>query len=198
MNLKMKKLVLTVLMCLVALSSYSCARNDEPATLESGKTDVPANEKRILVAYFSWGGTTKRLAEEIASLTGGDLFSIEIVTPYPTEYTPYTEVAKEEVDKGIRPPLKSVVRNMDDYDIVFVGCPVWWHTAPMVIWSFLESKEYNFKGKIIVPFCTYAATYRDETLTKIVELTPGSEHLEGFGSTGSTEGVKDWLKKIIK
>ena len=76
MNLKMKKLVLTVLMCLVALSSYSCARNDEPATLESGKTDVPANEKRILVAYFSWGGTTKRLAEEIASLTGGDLFSI--------------------------------------------------------------------------------------------------------------------------
>lgn len=184
----MRKLVLIMMMCLAALSSYSCAQSDKPVTQVSGK--------KILVAYFSWGGTTKRLAEEIASLTGGDLFSIETVTPYPTDYTPCTEVAKEELEKGIRPPLKDVVKNMDDYDIVFVGCPVWWHTAPMAIWSFLESKEYNLKGKIIVPFCTYAATYRDETLAKIVELTPDSEHLKGFGSTGSTSGAKGWLKEI--
>ena len=166
----MRKLVLIMMMCLAALSSYSCAQSDEPVTQVSGK--------KILVAYFSWGGT------------------IETVTPYPTDYTPCTEVAKEELEKGIRPPLKDVVKNMDDYDIVFVGCPVWWHTAPMAIWSFLESKEYNLKGKIIVPFCTYAATYRDETLAKIVELTPDSEHLKGFGSTGSTSGAKGWLKEI--
>lgn len=91
----MRKLVLIMMMCLAALSSYSCAQSDEPVTQVSGK--------KILVAYFSWGGTTKRLAEEIASLTGGDLFSIEIVTPYPTDYTPCTEVAKEELEKGIRP-----------------------------------------------------------------------------------------------
>lgn len=60
---------------------------------------------------------------------------------------------------------------MDSYDIVFIGCPVWWHTAPMIINTFTES--YDFKGKTVVPFCTYASTYRDETLQKIVTLTPG-------------------------
>ncbi len=80
---------------------------------------------------------------------------------------------------------------------VFVGCPVWWHTAPMAIWSFLESTEYDFSDKIIVPFCTYASTYREETLAKIVELTPDSKHLQGFGTTGrNTGGVENWLRTI--
>lgn len=153
--------------------------------------------KKILIAYFSWGGNTQHVAEYIAALTGGTLYRIETVKPYPSEYKPCTEVAKVEVDEGIRPALKGTVGNLDQYDTVFVGCPVWWHTAPMALWSFLENDAYDFKGKTIVPFCTYDATYRDETLAKIVELTPDSRHLKGFGAVGrNTNGVQAWLKEI--
>lgn len=152
---------------------------------------------KILIAYFSWSGNTQHLAEEIANMTGGMLFRIETADPYPTDYNECTEVAREELDNGVRPELSSTVDNFDDYDVVFVGCPVWWHTAPMAVWSFLENSEYDFSDRIIIPFCTYASTYREETLAKIVELTPGSVHLQGFGTTGrNTSGVESWLRNI--
>ena len=150
--------------------------------------------KKILIAYFSWGGTTQKVAENIQRLTGGDLFRIEPATPYPTEYTPCTEVARKERDENARPAMVGDVNKMDDYDIVFIGCPVWWHTAPMIISTFAE--RYQFKGKTVIPFCTYAATYRDETLKKIVDLTPDAEHLEGYGTTGDTKELKAWLDRI--
>lgn len=192
----MKQLFLMALMSFMAFSATACTNNDKSAALEGDENNITVGERKTLVVYFSWGGTTKRVAEEIVSITGADIFRIDPVTPYPTEYTPCTEVAKAETEKGIRPKIKDTVKNLDQYDTIFVGCPVWWHTAPMIIWSFLEDTNYNFKDKTIIPFCTYAATYRDETLTKIVELTPQSTHLTGFGSTGGTSGVKSWLQQI--
>lgn len=83
----------------------------------------------------------------------------------------------------------------DSYDVVFIGCPVWWHEAPMIIHTFCEN--YDFKGKTVVPFCTYASTYRDETLAKIVEITPDARHPEGFGvRSRSTAGITEWLDRI--
>lgn len=150
---------------------------------------------RVLIVYFSWSGNTQRVAQEIQRITGGDLFRIEPVTPYPTDYTECTEVALAERDNDARPAIASTVENWNDYDIVFIGCPVWWHTAPMIINTFTES--YDFKGKTVVPFCTYASTYRDETLQKIVDLTPDAAHLTGFGArSGSTSGVQSWLDTI--
>lgn len=196
----MKRLFLMALMCLVTFSASACTKKNESGISKGDENNIPVGKRKTLVVYFSWGGTTKRVADEIVSLTGADIFRIEPVMPYPTEYTPCTEVAKAETDNGIRPKIKGSVENLDEYDTIFVGCPVWWHTAPMIMWSFLEDTNYNFNGKTIIPFCTYAATYRDETLAKIVELTPESPHLAGFGSTGSTSGVKSWLQqiKIIK
>lgn len=153
------------------------------------------NGNRILIAYFSWSGNTQRVSEEIQRITGGDLFRIEPVTPYPTDYTECTEVALAERDNDARPAIASTVENWSDYDIVFIGCPVWWHTAPMIISTFTES--YDFNGKTVIPFCTYASTYRDETLQKIVDLTPDATHLTGFGSrSGSTDGIQAWLDTI--
>lgn len=166
---------------------------DEPEN-PGEEPEEPVGDGKILVAYFSWGGTTQRVAEEIVRQTGADVFRIEPVVPYPTEYTPCTEVALEERDNDARPAIKATVENWEDYDVVFIGCPVWWHTAPMIISTFAES--YDFAGKTVIPFCTYAATYRDETLQKIVDLTPSAEHLTGFGSTGSTSGVENWLRGI--
>lgn len=172
---------------------------DNPSNPEApDNPDTPEESCNILIAYFSWGGTTARMAEQIATQTGGTLFRIDPVTPYPTDYTACTEVALEERDSDARPAISGMVENIEDYDIVFIGCPVWWHTAPMIISTFAES--YDFKGKTVIPFCTYASTYRDETLAKIVELTPDSEHLTGLGCTSSglnnTATVTEWLQDI--
>lgn len=154
-----------------------------------------ANPGKILVAYFSWGGNTETVARHIAEQTQGDLFEIEPAVPYPAEYTPCTEVALKERDNNARPAIRNKVENWDDYEVVFIGCPVWWHEAPMIIHTFAES--YDFQGKTVVPFCTYASTYRDETLAKIAEITPAARHLEGFGARSrNTAGVTEWLDRI--
>ena len=135
------------------------------------------------------------MAQQIVTLTGADLFRIEPATPYPEDYTECTEVALEERDTDARPAIKEEVENWSGYDTVFIGCPVWWHTAPMIICTFAES--YDFAGKTVVPFCTYASTYRDETLARIVELTPEAKHLKGFGAVDrNTDGIREWLERI--
>lgn len=193
----MKKIFSLFISAIVSISLIACG-NDEPELEIPGgdNAEVPENSK-ILVAYFSWGGTTRRMAQQIAEQTGGTLFEIEPVVPYPAEYTPCTEVALEERDSDARPAIKNTVEDMESYDIVFIGCPVWWHTAPMIISTFTES--YDLKGKIVVPFCTYASTYRDETLRKIVDLTPESTHLAGLGLTSgsvNSSNIATWLKNI--
>ena len=189
----MRKIMTLLTMLMLVITSCSAAENDETKLGSEGNGEL-FNGKKVLVAYFSWGGTTRRMAEAIRETTGGDIFEIVPVVAYPTQYTPCTEVALEERDNDARPAIKDKVADWDKYDIIFIGCPVWWHTAPMIISTFAES--YDFTGKTVVPFCTYAATYRDETLAKIVELTPSAEHLEGLGTTGSTSGVKAWIEEI--
>ncbi len=165
------------------------------ALLLMGGTALYAQGKKTLVAYFSWSGNTQYVAEQIAKQTGGTLFRIEPAKPYPTEYKPCTEVAKKEKEDNARPAIKNKVEDWDSYDTVFIGCPVWWWTAPMIINTFAES--YDFKGKTVIPFCTYASTYRDETLAKIVELTPDAKHLKGYGAVSrNTKGLTEWLQEI--
>ena len=200
----MKKYLIYLMMAAAVMAFGACSPEDEnePQTPEIENPEKPDDggedtNGKILVAYFSWGGTTQRMAQEIVRQTGADLFRIEPVVPYPTEYTPCTEVAREEKDNNARPAIVSKVENWADYDTVFIGCPVWWWTTPMIICTFAES--YDFKGKTVVPFCTYAATYRDETLARIVELTPDAEHLTGEGLTSgriNEQNISSWLKEI--
>lgn len=155
---------------------------------------------RILVTYFSWSGSTKALAEEIQRQTHADIYCIEPLVPYTDDYqTLAYQISNKEKADNARPALKDTLRTMGDYDIIFVGCPVWWFDAPMIIHSFLECKDYDFSGKTIIPFCTYAtATY--ETLNDIINATPNSTHLEGLGTRGSlsynAQTIKSWLDRI--
>lgn len=216
----MKKYLIFLMMAAAVMTFGACSPEDEdePQTPETenpenpddggedtpdapeqpgDNPDTPGGNGKILVAYFSWGGTTQRMAQEIVRQTGADLFRIEPVVPYPTEYTPCTEVAREEKDNNARPAIVSKVENWADYDTVFLGCPIWWWTTPMIICTFAES--YDFKGKTVVPFCTYASTYRDETLARIVELTPDADHLTGEGLTSgriNEQNISSWLKEI--
>ena len=206
----MKKYFVYLMMAFAVTAFASCTGDGYGSDGADGQPENPENpnpsdtlsgESNILVAYFSWSGNTERMAEQIVSLTGADLFSIEPFTPYPEDYTACTEVALAERDSDARPAI-SLTIDADiwaTYDTVFIGCPVWWHTAPMIINTFTES--YDFTGKTVVPFCTYASTNRNETLARIVELTPEAEaHLDGLGLTGGRlndeSNVSDWLRGI--
>lgn len=221
----MKKYLIYLMMAAAIMTFGACSPEDEndPETPEIETPDTPDNpddpdnpgdnpdvpdnpgenpgtpgtDSKILVAYFSWGGTTQRMAQEIVRQTGAELFRIEPVVPYPTDYTECTEVAQEEKNNNARPAIAAEVENWEQYDTVFIGCPVWWWTTPMIICTFAES--YDFEGKTVVPFCTYASTYRDETLARIVELTPDADHLTGEGLTGgriNADNIRTWLLGI--
>ena len=157
-------------------------------------------DKKILVTYFSWGGNTQALAEEIQRQTNADIYRIDPLVPYTDDYqTLAYQISNKEKEENARPALKDTLATLNNYDIIFVGCPVWWFDAPMIIHSFLECKDYDFSGKTIVPFCTYAtATY--ETLNDIINATPDSDHLEGLGIRGSSsynqQTIKSWLDRI--
>lgn len=161
-------------------------------------TSSTDNSPGILIAYFSYSGNTRELAKYIQEFTDGDLFEILPLHDYPKEYIPCTELARKEKENHILPALKTDVVNLKDYSIVFVGCPSWWHTAPMAVFSFLERND--FSGKTVIPFCTHEST-EDGAFAAIERLTPFSNHLKGFDAfgndvDGSLPAIKTWLREI--
>ena len=153
-------------------------------------------KSKMLVVYFSWSGTTEKAAQMIAKSTGADLFRIEPTEDYPTSYKALTDIVKKELADGKIRTVKSAP-DFAKYDTVFVGVPVWCHTAPTLMTHFLEAHVDNIKGKTVIPFCTYYSTYRDETLATLIDATPTAQHKEGYGTTNPKQGDIDaWLKKI--
>ena len=122
-------------------------------------------DKNILVAYFSCSGFTKKLAEVLNQKVNGDLFEIEPITPYTDEDLDWTKddsrSTLEMKDPANRPPVKNKVENMDQYELIFVGFPIWWGKAPTIVNTFLES--YDLKDKIVIPFATYHSSGVGET-----------------------------------
>nr|WP_286174774.1 flavodoxin [Harryflintia acetispora] len=146
-----------------------------------------------MIAYFSKTGTTEAVAQQIQGLVGGDLVKIETATPYPEDYTETTEVAKKESEDDARPPLSTSVSNMDEYDTIYIGYPIWWHTAPMAVYTFLES--YDLSGKTVIPFCTSGGSEIDESMAAINALCASATVLEGLTANDSDD-VQPWLTKI--
>ncbi len=199
---------MTIIITVIAAVSFlSCTGEDKPGagnivnpeTPESPETpsepETLGTDSNVLVAYFSWSGNTETVAKRIADLTEADIYRIEPATPYTTDYQTlaYT-VARQELDNNARPELKDKNANIAAYDCIFIGCPVWWGEAPMIMHTFGEA--YDFSGKTVIPFCTYA-TSRGTTIDKLNGLTPGAAHLTGFGTSGrNTNGIEEWLKTI--
>lgn len=135
----------------------------------SGNNTGSAASDKILVAYFSWSGTSQKQAEAVAAQTGGELYRIERETPYSTDYNTvaYGE-AKDEADANARPPLKDPLSSVSDYNKIVLCYPIWWHTAPMVVGTFLE--RYDWSGKTIYPIsqsASMSASQYEESLTFI-------------------------------
>ena len=163
----------------------------------SENVSVVPQAGKVLIAYFSWGGNTRGIAQEIEKQTGADVFEISPVHPYSTSYNTVLMEAQEDQHRQARPELSGHVENMADYDTVLLGYPNWWASIPMPIASFLE--EYDFAGKRIVPFCSHGGGRFGQSLTAIAKLAPEADLGEGLSvhySGGSTlsEDVAAWLE----
>ncbi|BBA51396.1 flavodoxin [Fusobacterium varium] len=156
-------------------------------------------ENNILVIYFSRTGTTKKVAEQIQKEINGDIFEIEIVNLYPEEYRATTDQAKKELAEGYLPPLKSKAENLDEYDTIFLGYPIWWGTMPMPVFSFLN--ENNLSGKKIIPFATHQGSGLGRSISDLTKAVPdGNVEKEGKAVRGSISEseIKEWLEKVLK
>ncbi len=156
-------------------------------------------ENNILVAYFSHSGNTRVIATQIRESIGSDIFEIMAVDPYPSDYDVVVEQARKELRKEYRPKLKTKVENMESYNVVFVGYPIWWGTIPMPVATFLS--EYDFSGKTIIPFCTHGGSGLGRSVTDIKELCPQSTILDGIAVRGrdvrnAQNKVSEWLREL--
>ena len=150
----------------------------------------------ILIAYFSWGGNTRGIAQEIQRQTEAELFEIELVTPYSTDYNTVLDQAQRDQNAQARPELSVHVEDMDQYDTIILGYPNWWASIPMPIASFLE--EYDFSGKTIIPFCSHGGGRFGQSLTAITKLVPDAVLGEGLaisysGGSSLADDVAEWL-----
>lgn len=158
---------------------------------------------KILIAYFTWAentvvddpsavdvdattsasvlapGHVAQMAAWIQAKTGGDLFSIITVDPYSSDYDECLDRAADEKADNARPVLSSSVRNMDEYDVVFLGYPDWWATCPMAVFTFLDS--YDFTGKTVIPFCAHGTSGLASSVRDIRTALPNVTVLDAVG-----------------
>ncbi len=147
----MKKLFLLISAAMSLLAFVACSKDDvEEGVVTNPETpanpEIPSDSSQILVAYFSWSGNTEAVAKRISELTGGMLYEIQPATPYTTDYQTlaYT-VARTELDTDARPALNETDADFSNYQYVFLGCPVWWGTAPMMYVFVL--RDVQFRGQ---------------------------------------------------
>ena len=227
----MKKLLMTLCCLLGTLSLMSCGGNepeeimpDNPNT-ENGNngndngdpddgngTETPQHDK-ILIVYFSragenWNvgyvdrGNTAVMGDYIKDLTGGDVFEIEPEIPYPTDYQEVLQVSNHEAETNARPAIKNKLENLDQYDVVFIGSPIWRGNPPMIMRTFYEA-YHGLADKTLVAFGTHGGSGISSCPRLIREYFPNAVQLESYGISGerirdeqSKENVRAWLQRI--
>lgn len=169
----------------------------------SNYDNAEQNETKILIAYFSCTGTTEQVAKHIENNLQADLYEITPEIPYTSADLNYsdssTRATKEQRDESARPAISGTVESMSDYDIVFLGYPIWWGQAPKVIYTFLES--YDFSGKTIIPFCTSHSSGIGSSDTELHSLCSDStKWVQGkrFGGNASESEVVQWVNGLEK
>lgn len=157
--------------------------------------------KKVLVAVFSASGVTKRVGEEISKISGGDFFEIVPKDIYTSDDLNWmnkrSRSSVEMNDPSARPEIANNVSDMDSYDVVIVGFPIWWGVAPRIIETFLES--YDFSGKTIIPFCTSGGSGVGRSDTALHKNVAGDVKWgKGVQINRPDETkIKKWLEKIL-
>ena len=178
---------------LIGLAKMSRSASDNGNSLPNvtGKA-VGVTGKKVLVAYFSWGGNTREVAKLIHGKTGGDLFEIRKETPYPKEYKPATEIGKKEREQNLRPKLAGPLPDLKQYDVILLGYPIWWYIEPMPVKTFVEAQDLS--GKIILPFATSGGSSIDASVEDLRQTLPKAQVKDGL-LANMTGRIDPWLKE---
>lgn len=156
---------------------------------------------KALVAYFSASGVTEKVAKRLAKEIKADLFEIKPEVPYTSEDLNWgnskSRSSVEMNDKNFRPAISSQVKDMGQYDVVFVGFPVWWYREPSIIDTFMES--YDFSGKTIVPFATSGGSGIGDSGKNMQALAPAAKVAAGkkFASDASGKTLAGWASEWL-
>ena len=155
--------------------------------------------KKVLVAYFSASGVTEGVAKQLAEVMGGDLHKIQPEQPYTDADLDWRDKQSrssvEMKDKNSRPAITNKLANMQDYDVVYVGFPIWWYTAPTIINTFMEA--YDFKGKTVIPFATSGGSSIKKACEDLNAAYPDVNWKEGkLLNRASKQELETWIKGL--
>lgn len=220
----MRNMILTIGVLVLSVGTALFFPNDgkaETSGISLSQVSPASAEKggKVLVTYFTWPepdgvdassgasriikdgklyGNTEYVARMIAEATGGDLFAIETEKKYPSPHKPLIDEAKREQEANERPRLTTHIKNLKDYDVIFVGYPNWWYDMPMAIYSFFD--EYDFSGKTVIPFVTHGGSRFSQSVETIRGLEKQAEVIEGPSIPGrsagdSRESIQTWLQR---
>lgn len=202
---KLVSLILTVIMVFLLAACHSDSDVTSENYENSAESEISSEKKetegvnKMLVAYFSATGTTKQVAESAAEILEADLYEIVPEVPYTEEDLQYYSggrADKEQNDSSVRPAISGSIENMEQYDTILLGYPIWHGQAPRIISTFLES--YDFSGKTILPFCTSHSSEIGSSDTNLHPLATNAQWLEGrrFAAETSKERVEAWLEEM--
>ena len=174
--------------------------DDTEETEPAPDTDTESEGTKVLVVYFSATNTTEGVAEHIANGLNADIYEIVPEDPYTDADLNYNDnnsrTTIEMNDPNARPAISGSVENMEQYDIIFVGYPIWWGEAPRIVSTFMES--YDFSGKTIVPFCTSGGSGIGSSASNLERLTSGATWLDGrrLNGSDSQDTVMEWVNSL--
>ncbi len=208
MAIKRRWLILTV-MAMSMLTFAFCTGNNVQAMDNPDQPYTETVNGKVLVAYFSRAnhvpdgtdgvtgatnkaGNTQTVADYISHKTGGDLFEIVPERDYPVSHSECSAIAQQEARDNARPALITHVENMDGYNVVFIGFPIWVYREPMAVLTFLE--EYDFNGKMVIPFCTSMAVDIDQSMEDFKNTLPGVDVKDGLRLGYTLSG--DWQAQV--
>ena len=166
----MRKMKLMLALAAAVMATMSCGQKKEAQNEESSKT---------LVLYYSQTSNTKTVAQEIANKLGADMEEIVPVTPYNGDFQATIGRCMQEREQGVVPEIKPIAADLAQYDVVFIGYPVWFGTFAPPVGAFLD--KVDLSGKKVVPFCTFGSGGLDSSMKNLAEKQPRAEILPGYG-----------------
>ena len=184
----MKKIALAMA-ALLTISLSACSQGNKKEN----------KKMKVLVAYFSATGVTEGVAQQLAEVTGGDLHKIQPEQPYTDADLDWRDQQSrssiEMKDKTSRPAITDKLPNMQDYNVVYVGFPIWWYTAPTIVNTFMEA--YDFKGKTLIPFATSGGSTIQKACDDLKAAYPDLNWKEGkLLNRVSKQELETWVKGL--
>ena len=206
----MKKIIALLIAALLVFGLTACGGSSESAeenpaeTAESSSDETAADEsqadKDVLVVYFSATGTTKGVAEKIASLTGADLYEIKAAQEYTAEDLDWNDsdsrTTHEQNDPAVRPEIGSDPVSLEGYSTIYIGFPIWWGEEPRIMDTFVES--YDFDGITMIPFCTSSSSGIGMSGKNLVSNAGSGKWLDGqrFSGSVSEDELRTWIEGL--